>query len=150
MKNLQIIEKQNFDVSSLDYKKLNDAYFLMQQVASAENSTYFFYDYYHEKIINIYSNNLYFSNSEIENASEQDLNLYFSKVATEDLELIRKIHIKAMIYLKTIDIKQIQNLILIYNCKIKTIKNEEKLGIFHLLVYTFLRFYLCETLRENL
>jgi len=120
IKLLQYSENHLFDVDETIYKKIEDSSYILQKVDLVAESCIFIYDYSKRKIIHLTPDELFFTEDELNNCENKNLDLYTSKIVDEDEEFIEKIHNKAFSFLKHQKLEDKTNFSLHYNIRLNT------------------------------
>jgi len=116
---------QNFDVASMNYSKILNLVGKIRDFELLVKECIFIFDYYKHNYFYINSYNEYFS--QIPKQIRNPHLLFNSQLHADDRELVKQIHDRVFKYFFTIDIIKRKDILLYFNCRMKTNTGEYKM-----------------------
>jgi len=116
------IVKQNFDISSLDYKKIKLHIIGYENFANLTKNCFFIFDYYKHNYLCIKSFNEYFN--EIPEKINEPYLFFNNKIHPDDLDFVYQIHLRTFRYVFSLAQNERKGLQMYYNCRYQNKFNE--------------------------
>jgi DNA-binding CsgD family transcriptional regulator len=123
-KNEDFVVNQDFDIKSIDYRKIKKYIPGISQFASLVKSSIIIFDYYKHNFYFISNDNQYFTEVEPKKYQKYSYKEYNNIIHPDDMVLLYKMHHRAFMFAFSQPIENRKNLALYYTIRLKNIYDE--------------------------